>query len=243
MVPVVWGAHREDYLLAAPPHSFLFAPDFSSPAALGRELARLAAEPALYALFFEWRRLGRVEMDFGFACKLCALAYVEQHRRRVSDRHQLHHHEDHQLHNQLHSPLHLRREEAGYVFRYDAARAQFVEEEKAEAVGGAETAPGLQEHPLSNLLVPTHSQTQSQRHRRGGVGGGARTLADVVREGHQSWHVEFEVDYAQGASRVDGAESPQQRVLRPAQMLDWWRLEYDNSGTHSRPICRPDWTT
>ena len=242
MVPVVWGAHREDYLLAAPPHSFVFASDFRSPAALGRELVRLAAEPALYARFFEWRRLGRVEMDFGFACKLCALAYVEQHRRSARERHQLPRHEDHQLHHQVNH-----QQEVAHVFRYDASRTNFVEEEKAEAdaeaVGGAETkALGLQEHPLSNHLVHTHSppQPQSQRHTRGG----AHTLADVVREGHQSWHVEFEVDYAQGASRVDGAaESLPQRLPRPAQMLDWWKLEYDNKGTHSRPICRPNWTT
>jgi len=55
VVPVVWGTRKEDYLRIAPPHSFIHAEDFSSPAELSKYLLYLDTNDTAYREYFRWR--------------------------------------------------------------------------------------------------------------------------------------------------------------------------------------------
>jgi len=55
VVPVVWGTRKEDYLRIAPPHSFIHAEDFSSPAELSKYLLYLDTNDSAYREYFRWR--------------------------------------------------------------------------------------------------------------------------------------------------------------------------------------------
>jgi len=54
-VPVVMGPVKEDLLQVAPLNSFIFAEDFSNPAALAEYLSYLDTHEAEYRKFFAWR--------------------------------------------------------------------------------------------------------------------------------------------------------------------------------------------
>eukprot|EP00057_Strongylocentrotus_purpuratus_P021215 XP_011675689.1 PREDICTED: glycoprotein 3-alpha-L-fucosyltransferase A-like [Strongylocentrotus purpuratus] len=60
LVPIVFGAPIEDYLKVAPPHSFIFVPDFKSIAHLAALLVELSENDDLYNQYFEWKKDGSV---------------------------------------------------------------------------------------------------------------------------------------------------------------------------------------
>lgn len=75
MVPVVLGG--ADYRAVAPPHSFINALDFPSPAELAAYLRTLDSNDSLYANYFDWAESFRVEagveqMARHAFCDMCA---------------------------------------------------------------------------------------------------------------------------------------------------------------------------
>nr|CAB3247556.1 alpha-(1,3)-fucosyltransferase 6-like [Phallusia mammillata] len=54
-VPVVRGPKKEDYLVMAPPHSFIHTEDFASPAELTKYLMYLDKNDTAYREYFKWR--------------------------------------------------------------------------------------------------------------------------------------------------------------------------------------------
>ena len=60
LVPIVFGAPIEDYLKVAPPHSFIFVPDFKSIAHLASLLVELSENDDMYNQYFEWKKDGSV---------------------------------------------------------------------------------------------------------------------------------------------------------------------------------------
>lgn len=59
VVPVVWGAEKQDYEAIAPRDSFIFAEDFSSPEELIQHLEFLDKNDDAYMKYFRWRTMGR----------------------------------------------------------------------------------------------------------------------------------------------------------------------------------------
>lgn len=72
-VPVVIGARREDYFHLAPPNSYVFADDFSSPKSLAVFLKTVASNATLYRRYFEWRKQYVISSDItnNLKCHLC----------------------------------------------------------------------------------------------------------------------------------------------------------------------------
>eukprot|EP00057_Strongylocentrotus_purpuratus_P020752 XP_011675226.1 PREDICTED: alpha-(1,3)-fucosyltransferase 4-like [Strongylocentrotus purpuratus] len=60
LVPIVFGAPKQDYLKVAPPNSFIFVPDFPSIAKLAAYLVELSENDNLYNRYFEWKKEGSV---------------------------------------------------------------------------------------------------------------------------------------------------------------------------------------
>ena len=60
VVPVVFGAPREDYLRLAPPKSYIHLEDFDSVQEFADFIKKLDRNGTLYAEYFEWRKLGTI---------------------------------------------------------------------------------------------------------------------------------------------------------------------------------------
>ncbi|XP_030855498.1 alpha-(1,3)-fucosyltransferase 7-like [Strongylocentrotus purpuratus] len=67
LVPIVFGAPKEDYLKVAPPNSFIFVPDFPSIAKLAAYLVELSENDNLYNKYFEWKKEGSVTFHKQFS--------------------------------------------------------------------------------------------------------------------------------------------------------------------------------
>ena len=74
VIPVVMGAAPEDYVRAAPPHSFIHVDDFESPRELADYLTKLDRNDTLYNEYFRWKGTGQF-LNTKFWCRLCALAH------------------------------------------------------------------------------------------------------------------------------------------------------------------------
>lgn len=74
VVPIVMGAHPDDYAALAPNHSYIHVEDYKSPKALAKELKRLISNPAEYDAYFAWK--GRMEfVSNSFFCQICAMVH------------------------------------------------------------------------------------------------------------------------------------------------------------------------
>ncbi|XP_074657227.1 glycoprotein 3-alpha-L-fucosyltransferase A-like [Tubulanus polymorphus] len=88
IVPIVYGAHKDDYERVAPPHSFIHVDDFESPKQLAEYLHRLDKNDHLYNSYFRWKGTGKVFTgDLYFWCRLCMLSHADDadKRRYVSN--------------------------------------------------------------------------------------------------------------------------------------------------------------
>ncbi|XP_061171806.1 glycoprotein 3-alpha-L-fucosyltransferase A-like [Saccostrea echinata] len=72
VVPVVMGAHPDDYKRSAPPNSYLHVEDFESAENLGDYLKFLDANDEKYNEYFKWKGTGDF-IDTKFWCRLCAM--------------------------------------------------------------------------------------------------------------------------------------------------------------------------
>ncbi len=58
MVPIVLGAHKEDYFNTLPPQSYINVDDFQSMEELASYLKYLDRNDTAYAAYFAWRQFG-----------------------------------------------------------------------------------------------------------------------------------------------------------------------------------------
>ncbi|XP_054751257.2 4-galactosyl-N-acetylglucosaminide 3-alpha-L-fucosyltransferase FUT6-like [Lytechinus pictus] len=70
MVPIVYGARKEDYVRTAPPNSFIHLNDFATMEEFVGYINLLDRNETLYNKYFEWRKLGRTYMGTGFRTAL-----------------------------------------------------------------------------------------------------------------------------------------------------------------------------
>lgn len=74
IVPVVLGAHKEDYVAASPPDSFIHIEDFKSTEDLAKFLLKLDEDDDLYNQYFRWKGSGQF-INTKFWCRLCAMLH------------------------------------------------------------------------------------------------------------------------------------------------------------------------
>lgn len=85
VLPVVMGAHPDDYKRVAPPGSFIHVEDFSGPEELAKHLHKLAAEDKEYNKYFRWKETGTF-IDTKFWCRICSMLWdKEKPKLSVSD--------------------------------------------------------------------------------------------------------------------------------------------------------------
>ncbi|XP_063430440.1 glycoprotein 3-alpha-L-fucosyltransferase A-like isoform X2 [Mytilus trossulus] len=72
VLPVVMGAHPDDYKRSAPHHSYIHVEDFQSPKHLAEYLHTLDKNDQLYNQYFKWKGTGSF-IDTKFWCRLCAM--------------------------------------------------------------------------------------------------------------------------------------------------------------------------
>ncbi len=60
MVPIVFGAYKEDYFNTLPPQSYINVDDFRSIEELADYLVYLDRNDTAYAAFFAWRQFGEL---------------------------------------------------------------------------------------------------------------------------------------------------------------------------------------
>ncbi|XP_072176741.1 3-galactosyl-N-acetylglucosaminide 4-alpha-L-fucosyltransferase FUT3-like [Diadema setosum] len=70
MVPIAFGAPREDYERTAPPNSFIHLNDFATMQEFLDYINLLDRNDTLYMKYFEWRKLGKTFMGPGFRTAL-----------------------------------------------------------------------------------------------------------------------------------------------------------------------------
>ena len=89
IVPIVMGAHPNDYKRSAPPHSYIHVDDFKSPEHLARYLHRLEQDNSAYNEYFTWKETGEFVNTY-FWCRLCALLHsprIEHESHSYADMH------------------------------------------------------------------------------------------------------------------------------------------------------------
>ena len=77
ILPIVMGAHPDDYQEQAPFGSYIHVDDFESPRHLSEYLHALDQNDDLYNKYFDWKNKGRF-IDTKFWCRLCALLHKEE---------------------------------------------------------------------------------------------------------------------------------------------------------------------
>ncbi|KAL0275930.1 UNVERIFIED_CONTAM: hypothetical protein PYX00_003641 [Menopon gallinae] len=76
ILPIVMGAHPEDYARSAPEHSYIHVDDFASPKELAAYLHKLDRDDDLYNSYFRWKGTGEFINTY-FFCRLCAMLHDE----------------------------------------------------------------------------------------------------------------------------------------------------------------------
>lgn len=74
LIPVVMGAHPDDFLATAPHNSYIHIESFATPKKLGEYLNHLIAHPVEYNKYFEWKGTGEF-ITTQFFCQLCAMIH------------------------------------------------------------------------------------------------------------------------------------------------------------------------
>ncbi len=73
IVPIVMGAHPDEYRKVAPLNSYIHVDDFESPKELAAYLHKLNNDDQLYNNYFRWKGSGKFMTNTKFWCRLCAL--------------------------------------------------------------------------------------------------------------------------------------------------------------------------
>lgn len=77
VVPIVMGAHPDEYRKRAPVHSYIHVEDFESPSKLAKYLKYLESNESAYNEYLQWKAsppTGQFINTF-FWCRLCALLH------------------------------------------------------------------------------------------------------------------------------------------------------------------------
>jgi hypothetical protein len=74
VVPIVLGAHPDDYRAVAPEKSYIHVEDFENPSALTKYLQYLDQHDEEYNKYFEWRETGQF-IDHKFFCRICGMTH------------------------------------------------------------------------------------------------------------------------------------------------------------------------
>ncbi|XP_060551986.1 glycoprotein 3-alpha-L-fucosyltransferase A-like [Ruditapes philippinarum] len=82
VLPVVMGAHPDDYKRMAPPGSYIHVEDFKGPEELANYLLKLAADDTEYNKYFRWKETGSF-IDTKFWCRICSMLW-DPNRPRLS---------------------------------------------------------------------------------------------------------------------------------------------------------------
>lgn len=74
VLPIVMGAHPDDYKRAAPHKSYIHVDDFASPKELAAYLTKLDSDEEAYNDYFKWKGTGEF-VNTHFFCRLCAMVH------------------------------------------------------------------------------------------------------------------------------------------------------------------------
>ncbi|KAL4220606.1 Alpha-(1 3)-fucosyltransferase 7 [Mactra antiquata] len=74
VLPVVMGAHPDDYKRVAPPGSFIHVEEFSGPEELAKHLKMLGNNAEEYNNYFRWKEAGTF-IDTKFWCRICSMLW------------------------------------------------------------------------------------------------------------------------------------------------------------------------
>ncbi|CAL4102074.1 unnamed protein product, partial [Meganyctiphanes norvegica] len=84
ILPIVMGAHPDDYRRAAPEKSYIHVDDFESPKDLAAFLHMLDKNDDLYNEYFRWKGTGEFINTY-FMCRLCSMLHDEGHQQHYED--------------------------------------------------------------------------------------------------------------------------------------------------------------
>ncbi|XP_067928054.1 glycoprotein 3-alpha-L-fucosyltransferase A-like isoform X2 [Watersipora subatra] len=76
VIPIVMGAHPDDYKHAAPKNSYIHVDDFESPQKLAEYLRELDKDDDKYNEYFRWKGTGD-NLNTYFWCRVCAMAHAK----------------------------------------------------------------------------------------------------------------------------------------------------------------------
>ncbi|XP_041362087.1 glycoprotein 3-alpha-L-fucosyltransferase A-like [Gigantopelta aegis] len=84
VIPVVMGAHPDDYRKVSPPHSYIHVEDFPTIRALAEYMKELDQNDNKYNEYFQWKGTGSF-IDTKFFCRICSLVNDDNKPRLVVD--------------------------------------------------------------------------------------------------------------------------------------------------------------
>lgn len=84
ILPIVMGAHPDDYRRSAPEKSYIHVDDFESPKDLAAFLHMLDKNDDLYNEYFRWKGTGEFINTY-FMCRLCSMLHDEGHQQHYED--------------------------------------------------------------------------------------------------------------------------------------------------------------
>ena len=84
MIPIVAGAHPDDYKKVAPLNSYIHVEDFLSPQQLANYLNLLNENDSLYNNYFQWKGTGEFINTY-FFCRLCSMLNSNPPRKNYKD--------------------------------------------------------------------------------------------------------------------------------------------------------------
>ncbi|XP_042214633.1 LOW QUALITY PROTEIN: glycoprotein 3-alpha-L-fucosyltransferase A-like [Homarus americanus] len=84
ILPIVMGAHPDDYARQAPEKSYIHIDDFETPRELASYLHLLDQNDDLYNEYFRWKGTGEFINTY-FMCRLCGMLHDEGHQQHYED--------------------------------------------------------------------------------------------------------------------------------------------------------------
>ncbi|CAH1786208.1 unnamed protein product [Owenia fusiformis] len=75
VIPIVMGAHPDDYKRVGPPRSFIHVDEFANPEALAKYLHKLDQDDNLYNEYFQWKGTGEFINTYWW-CRMCSMVHA-----------------------------------------------------------------------------------------------------------------------------------------------------------------------